>query len=97
MINFRLTLADPNPSTLGAGGLLRPAAARRQEIQIDPGNAVQALIAAPAAAWPYGRVVAVEEYPLADKKSRPAIRRQIEALIRQLNDLGVIVDEWPTR
>ena len=35
--------------------------------------------------------------PLADKKMRPAIRRQIEAAIQQLNDLGVVVDEWPTR
>lgn len=97
MIDLRITLADANPSSLGAGGMLRPAAARRQEIQINPRNMAQALIALPAAAWPYGRVVAVEEYPLADRKSRPAIRRQIEALIRQLNDLGVVVDEWPAR
>jgi len=97
MIDLRVTQADANTSSLGAGGLLRPSAARRQELQISPQEATQALIALPAAAWPYGRVVAIEEYPLADKKSRPAIRRQIEALIRQLNDLGVVVDEWPAR
>jgi hypothetical protein len=41
--------------------------------------------------------VAIEESPLADKKQRPAIRRNIEAAIQQLNDLGVVVDEWPSR
>ena len=44
-----------------------------------------------------GGVVAIEESPLADKKVRPAIRRQIEAIIQQLNDLGVVVDDWPER
>jgi hypothetical protein len=97
MINLRITLADANPSTLGQGGLLRPAAARRQEIQIRQQDLVDALIALPDSAWPYGRVVAIEESPLADKKQRPAIRRQIEAAIQQLNDLGVVVDEWPER
>jgi hypothetical protein len=89
--------ADANPSELGKGGILRPSAARRQEIQIRQQDLVDALIALPEGAWPYGRVVAIEESPLADKKSRPEIRRQIEAAIQQLNDLGVVVDEWPAR
>jgi len=97
MINLRIVQADANPSQIGKGGLLRPAAARRQELQIRPQDLVEALIALPESAWPYGRVVAIEESPLADKKQRPAIRRQIEAAIQQLNDLGVIVDEWPAR
>jgi len=97
MVNLRVTLADANPSTLGAGGMLRPTAARRREVQINPKDLVDALIALPDDAWPYGRVVAIEESPLADKKMRPAIRRQIEAAIQQLNDLGVVVDEWPAR
>jgi len=42
-------------------------------------------------------VVAIEESPLAEKRARPQIRRQIEAAIQQLNDLGVVVDEWPAR
>jgi hypothetical protein len=77
--------------------MLRPSAARRQEVQIHAQNVVEALIALPESAWPYGRVVAIEESPLADKKARPAIRRQIEAIIQQLNDLGVVVDDWPER
>jgi len=97
MINLRIVQADANPSQMGKGGLLRPAAARRQELQIRPQDLAQALIALPESAWPYGRVVAIEEYPLADRKQRPAIRRQIEAAIQQLNDLGVVVDEWPSR
>jgi hypothetical protein len=97
MVTLRITLADANTSSLGQGGLLRPAAARRRELQIRHQDLVEALIALPESAWPYGRVVAIEESPLADKKQRPAIRRQIEAAIQQLNDLGVVVDEWPTR
>ena len=97
MINLRIVQADANPSTLGQGGLLRPAAARREELQIRPKNLVEALIALPESAWPYGRVVAIEESPLADKRQRPMIRRQIEAAIQQLNDLGVVVVEWPAR
>jgi hypothetical protein len=97
MINVRIVQADANPSDLGKGGLLRPAAARRQELQIRQQDLVEALIALPESAWPYGRVVAIEESPLADKRQRPAIRRQIEAAIQQLNDLGVVVDEWPAR
>lgn len=97
MINLRITLEDANPSQIGKGGILRPSAARRQELQIRQKDLVDALIALPESAWPYGRVVAIEESPLADKKARPAIRRQIEATIQQLNDLGVVVDEWPAR
>jgi hypothetical protein len=97
MVNLRVTQADANPSELGKGGILRPSAARRQEVQIRPQDLAEALIALPESAWPYGRVVAIEESPLADKRQRPAIRRQIEAAIQQLNDLGVVVDEWPAR
>src|SRR5271154_2357025 len=58
MINLRIVQADANPSQMGKGGLLRPAAARRQEIQIHQADLVDALIALPEGAWPYGRVVA---------------------------------------
>ena len=44
--------------------------------------------------WPYGRVVAIEESPTAPKTERVAIRRNVEATIQILNDLGVVVDEW---
>jgi hypothetical protein len=97
MVNVRVTQADANPSDIGKGGILRPTSARRQEIQIHQEDLVDALIVLPPGAWPYGRVVAIEESPLADKRQRPAIRRQIELAIRQLNDLGVVVEDWPER
>lgn len=97
LLTLRVTLADANPSAVGQGSMLRPDAARRQEAQLRPGELADALIALPPGAWRYGRVVAVAESPLASKKDRPQVRRNVEAAIKQLNDLGVVVEEWPTR
>jgi len=96
-LNLRITLADANPSTVGQGTMLRPEAARRQEMQLRPADLAQALIALPPGAWRYGRVIAVAESPLASRKDRPQVRRNLEAAIQQLNDLGIVVEEWPTR
>jgi hypothetical protein len=97
MLNLRVTMADANPSPVGAGTMLRPEAARRQEVQLRPGDLADALIALPPAAWRYGRVIAIAESPLASRKDRPKVRRNVEAAIQQLNDLGVVVEEWPAR
>lgn len=94
-LTLRVTMADANPSSFGEGGMLRPEAARRQELQIRPADLAEALIALPPAAWKYGRVVAIAESPLADRKKRVVIRRNVEAAIQKLNDLEVVVDEWP--
>ena len=96
-LNLRIMLADANPSSLGQGGMLRPEGARRQEIQLRLGDLPGALIALPAGAWRYGRVIAVAESPLAAKKDRPKVRRNLEAALQQLSDLGVVVEEWPAR
>ena len=96
MISLRITLADANPSTVGEGTMLRPAAARRQELQLSPADLAKAVSAIPASAWRYGRVIAVEESGAA-AKDRPKVRRNVEAAIQQLNDLGVVVEEWPGR
>jgi hypothetical protein len=82
---------------VGQGTLLRPAGARRQELEIRPGDLAEALVALPAGAWRYGRVVAIAESPLATRKDRPVVRRNVEAAIQKLNDLGIVVEEWPTR
>lgn len=95
-INVRITLPDANTSTVGQGTMLRPEGARRQQLQIRSADLPEALIALPAGAWHYGRVVAVAESPNADKTNRPTLRRNVEAVIQQLNDLGIVVDEWPT-
>lgn len=96
-LNLRITMADANPSTVGEGSMLRPSAARRQEVQIHPADLADALIALPDGAWRYGRVVAVAESPLADRKKRVQVRRNVEAAIQRLNDLGIVVEEWPAR
>lgn len=96
-LDLRVTMADANPSPLGQGTMLRPVAARRQELQIRLSDLPSAIVALPAAAWPYGRVVAVAESPEASRKLRPAVRRNVESAIQKLNDLGIVVEEWPSR
>ena len=96
-IGLRINMADANPSPVGQGTLLRPAAARRQELELRLSDLDAAVAAIPAGAWPYGRVIAVAESPSAEAKDRPMVRRNVEAVIRQLNDLGVVVEEWPSR
>ncbi len=96
MISLRVTQADANPSTVGEGTMLRPAAARRQELQLRPADLAQAVAAIPPSAWRYGRVIAVAEAP-ASPKDRPKVRRNVESAIQQLNDLGIVVEEWPGR
>jgi hypothetical protein len=96
-IDLRIMLLDSNTSEVGQGTMLRPEAARRQELQLRPADLAEAVVALPEGAWRYGRVIAVAEIPGANAKDRPRIRRNVEAAIQQLNDLGIVVDEWPTR
>jgi hypothetical protein len=94
---LRIILADANPSSVGQGTLLRPAAARRQQLELRLSDLDAAVAAIPAGAWSYGRVIAVAESTSVAPKDRPNVRRNVEAVIRQLNDLGVVVEEWPSR
>jgi hypothetical protein len=96
-IALRILMPDANPSPAGQGDLLRPVAARRQELQLRPSELDKAIVAIPAGAWPYGRVIAVAESSSATPKDRPSVRRNVEAAIKQLNDLGIVVEEWPAR
>ncbi len=96
MMSLRILMADANTSNIGEGTMLRPTAARRQEVQLRPSELANAVIAIPVSAWPYGRVIAVAEGP-ADPKDRPKVRRNLQAAIQQLNDLGIVVEEWPSR
>jgi hypothetical protein len=96
-ITLRIVQSDANTSDVGKGTMLRPDAARRQEIEILPKDLAEAMVAVPQGAWQYGRVVAVAELPGGSAKDRPKIRRNVEAAIQQLNDLGIVVQEWPTR
>ena len=96
-VTLRIVLPDANPSPVGEGSMLRPAAARRQELELRLSDLGQAVASIPAGAWHYGRVIAVAESASASPKDRPMVRRNVEAVIRQLNDLGVVVEEWPSR
>jgi hypothetical protein len=93
-ITVTIIFRDQDPNGFTAGGVLRPAKARKQEIDVRPGDLPQALAALSPDVWPYGRVVAIEESPTAPRTERVAIRRNVEATIQILNDLGVVVDEW---
>jgi hypothetical protein len=89
MVELHITLADSNTSTLGAGGMLRPVGARRQELNVSLDTLGEAMAAIPQSAWPYGRVVAIEEAHKVPAAAEPAIRRSMESAIARLNDLGV--------
>lgn len=93
-IHIRVTLPDANPSPMGEGTLLRPADARKHELDVRMADLPSALSAIPTQAWPYGRVVAVEESPVTAKVDKHRVRRNVESTIQVLNDLGVVVDEW---
>lgn len=97
MLSLRIILPDENPSALGVGTMLRPQSARRQQMEVRLSDLDKAVAAIPAGAWRYGRVIAVAESPNAVPKDRPKMRRNLEAVIRQLNDLGIVVEEWPSR
>ena len=94
MVTLHVTLADANTSGLGQGGLLRPAAARQQSLNVSLGALPAALNAVPQTSWPYGRVIALEEAHNIPEHARPEVRRSMESVIKTLGDLGVVIYEW---
>jgi hypothetical protein len=94
MVTLHVMLADANTSDLGVGGMLRPVGARRQDLNVRMSDLPSALEAVPANSWPYGRVVAVEEAHKTPASAQPAVRRNVEATMKTLGDLGVVVYEW---
>ena len=94
MVTLHVTVADANTSGLGVGGILRPVGARRQDLNVRTSDLAVALNAVPESAWPYGRVVAVEEAHDAPASARPQLRRNLEAAMKTLNDIGIVQYEW---
>lgn len=94
MLTLHVMLEDANTSALGQGGMLRPVGARRQDLTVRVGELAAALNAVPQSAWPYGRVVAIEEAHNIPARVRPEVRRNMEAVMKTLGDLGVVVYEW---
>jgi hypothetical protein len=68
--------------------------ARRQDLNVRISELSTALNAIPESAWPYGRVVAVEEAHEVPVSARPGVRRNMESVIKTLSDLGIVVYEW---
>ena len=89
MLNLHVLMADANTSNFGAGGILRPVGARRQELNISLDKLGEAMSAIPQGAWPYGRVIAIEEAQKTPRDAEPAVRRTMEAAINTLSDLGI--------
>lgn len=94
MVTLHVTSADANKSDLGLGGMLRPVGARRQNLNVRVSDLPAALNSIPESSWPYGRVVAVEEAHEVPVSARPEVRRNVETVMKLLNDLGVVVYEW---
>lgn len=94
-ISLRIMYPTPPQSTALPGTLLQPANARKRVLQLRLADLPEALASLPPDSWPYGRVVAVEEDPNEVRADRIPIRRNVEATINTLNDLGVVVYEWP--
>src|ERR1017187_2379537 len=94
MATLHVTLADANPSDMGEGGMLRPVGARRQDLNVRVSDLLAALNAIPGSCRPYGRGVPVEEAHNAPPSARPEARRNMEAAIKPLGALGVVVYEW---
>jgi len=90
-MQLHVTLADANTTPYGQGGMLRPIGARRQVLTIYPEKLGDAMTAIPLSAWPYGRVVAVEEAHKTPASAEPQVRRTMEAAVAILSDLGIVV------
>ncbi|MBW4038108.1 MAG: hypothetical protein HIU91_04385 [Acidobacteria bacterium] len=91
MLELHVTLADSNPTPIGVGGMFRPIGARQEELNISTNTLGDAISAVPQTSWPYGRVVAIEEANKTPPSAEPAVRRNMEATISKLNDLGIVV------
>ena len=91
MVTLHVLQADANTSDFGAGGILRPTGARRQELNLSLDKLGEAMAAIPQTSWPYGRVIAIEEAHKTPASAEPAVRRTMESTVSTLSDLGIAV------
>lgn len=94
-VTLRMMYPEGPQSQILAGAMMHPAGARKQELVLRLSDLPEALAALPQDSWPYGRVIALEEEPSAPRTDRVQVRRNVETTIQVLNDLGVVVYEWP--
>lgn len=96
-ILLRADAVDAAPGPTGKKNSQHAEAAHRREVEVRLDELAKALSGLPAGAWRYGRVAAIAESHEADRKSQAEVRRNVEAAMQKLNDLGVVVEEWPTK
>jgi hypothetical protein len=94
-VSLRIMYPPAPQSNLIPGTLLQPANARKRVLDLRLNDLPEALASLPEQSWPYGRVIALEEDPNEVRADRIATRRNMETAIQALNDLGVVVYEWP--
>lgn len=94
-VSLTMLYPDMGPAHAPGDSLLRPQAARRERLELRLSELPQALTALPQNVWPFGRVIAVQDDPSAPKQDRPQVRRNEEAALQILNNLGVVAYEWP--
>ncbi len=94
-VTLRVMNPEAPQSEVVPGNLMHPANARRHDLELRLSDLPEALAAIPENSWPYGRVVAVEEDAVQARADRVQVRRNVETTIQVLNDLGVVVYEWP--
>jgi hypothetical protein len=94
-VTLRMMYPEGPQSDIAPGAMMHPTGARRRELALRLSELPEALAALPEDSWPYGRVIALEEDPIAPRADRIQVRRNVETTIQVLNDLGVVVYEWP--
>ncbi len=94
-VTLRMMYPEGPQSQIAPGSMMHPADARKRELVLRLSELPEALAALPEDSWPYGRVIALEEDPIASRPDRIQVRRNVENTIQVLNDLGVVVYEWP--
>jgi hypothetical protein len=94
-VSLRVMNPEPPHSSVVPGNLLQPVNARKNLLELRLSDLPEALASLPQNAWPYGRVIAVEEDPSEVRANRIQIRRNVESTIQVLNNLGIVVYEWP--
>ncbi len=93
MIQLRIYLPDENSSSFDRGGLTRLNAARKQVLNVRLKDLPEALDSLPANAWPYGRVVAINE-ALEAPENQPRLQQNVSVTTNALRDMGIVVDSW---
>ena len=101
------TVARPVPGATREGGrepylivtansievISRTISAGREIVTLD--GLREALIHLPLTAWPFGRVVAIQQQGLNSPLNRRPIVRNMQAVTTLLEALPVLVDPWP--